>query len=71
MIRDTEFQRKRKTLAFLSEYQPHSNVVNDATAPAGVDRIKVCFDLQSVSFVKRVNPELDGLRVSETTDDDV
>ena len=31
----------------LSEYQPQSNVVIDATAPPGVDRIKVCFDLTS------------------------
>lgn len=31
---------------FLSEYHPQASVVNDATAPPGVDRIRVCLDLR-------------------------
>lgn len=59
-----------KTLTFLSEYHPQKRVVKAATAPAGVDKINVCFDLGKMSaYVTAVCRR--NQRVTKTLDDQV
>lgn len=37
--------KQKKKLTFLSEYHPQKSVISAATAPPGVERIRVCLDL--------------------------
>jgi hypothetical protein len=42
---ESEMVRVLRLLYILSEYQPQNKVIAVATAPPGVDRIKVCLEL--------------------------
>jgi hypothetical protein len=60
-------------LAFLSEYQPQTRTVPVATAPPGVDKIKVCLELpaKTVWVALQLGVAHIHLRVSKAFDNDI